>query len=77
MLGLGYEATVQDHAEQSADAAPIGFHQEVGNLRQDRPGSYQSARKAAGELHCPRVIRVACVEQGEKRTGVSENVSRR
>lgn len=41
------------------------LNEKVGNLGEDRPGGYQSARKAAGNLHCSRVIRIARVYQGE------------
>jgi hypothetical protein len=56
---------VQDHAEQNANTAPIGLDEKVRNLGQDRPGSDQAARKAASELHCAHMIRVARVDQGE------------
>jgi hypothetical protein len=71
------QVTVQDHAEESIDATAIGFDQELGNFCQHRPGRDQSAGKGAGELHGSRMIRVACVDQCEKRAGVSENASRR
>ena len=70
------QLAIQDHAEQLFNTTTIVFIKQIGDLGYHRPGGYQQSRIGSGESHSPRMIRISRVDQGEKRAGVSENVSR-
>ena len=76
-LHSGYtRSAVEDHAEQLFNTTTIVLIKQIGYLGYHRPSGNQQSRIGSGELHSPRVIRISRVDQGEKRAGVSENVSR-
>jgi len=66
-----------NHAEEHADSTAVGLPKQVANFRNHGPSGDKQTCERSGELHCARVIGVPDVKQGEKRAGVSEDVSRR